>query len=232
MKPPTQPQAQLEFQALHISLCEQEGGQTYYGGGFKILDHGVELDEDLTFDHYLHTLKGLKDFHNRSKLVLADYVRQGKIKYGDIAVDTAMGQLEFDLPTVKAIVNINSVPASLRKHNLDADHYVVLAKADVSPQKRDYWAAEAKKQNLTPSKLRDSIREGEVVADSTNKNKTHGVASPHGIRAEFDIWYRRVDGVKGIMKMGAGYPEDIIRELLPIWELVSELKEKLAKEVK
>ena len=90
MKPPTQPQAQLEFQALHISLCEQEGGQTYYGGGFKILDHGVELDEDLTFDHYLHTLKGLKDFHNRSKLVLADYVRQGKIKYGDIAVDTAM----------------------------------------------------------------------------------------------------------------------------------------------
>ena len=64
------------------------------------------------------------------------------------------------------------------------------------------------------------------------KSKNHGIASVHSVRAEFDIWYRRMEGVKGIMKLGEGYPESIIRELLPIWELVSELKEKLAKEVK
>ena len=231
MKPPTQPQAQLEFQALHISLCEQEGGQTYYGGGFKILDHGVELDEDLTFDHYLHTLKGLKDFHNRSKLVLADYVRQGKIKYGDIAVDTAMGQLEFDLPTVKAIVNINSVPASLREHNLEADHYVVLAKAALTPQQREKWAKTAADQNLTASTLKASINAGEVQTPAQAKSKNHGVASPHGLNAEFAIWLRRVGGIAGVMKMGPGYAEDIARELADIIDFGVELREKIAKRV-
>ena len=164
--------------------------------------------------------------------MLADYVRQGKIKYGDIAVDTAMGQLEFDLPTVKAIVNINSVPASLREHNLEADHYVVLAKAALTPQQREKWAKTAADQNLTASTLKASINAGEVQTPAQAKSKNHGVASPHGLNAEFAIWLRRVDGVKGILKMGPGYAEDIIRELLPMWELVTELKEKLAKEVK
>jgi hypothetical protein len=225
MTPPTLPQAQLEFQALHISLCD------YGGAGFRILDHGVELDEDLSFDRYCHYLKGLKDFHNRSKLVLSDYVRQGKIKYGDIAVDTAMGQLEFDLPTVKAIVNINSVPASLREHNLEADHYVVLAKAALTPQQREKWAKTAADQNLTASTLKASINAGEVQTPAQAKSKNHGVASPHGLNAEFAIWLRRVGGIAGVMKMGPGYAEDIARELADIIDFGVELREKIAKRV-
>lgn len=228
MKPPTLP-AQLSFPTLYISLHD-DSPDDY--PKIHITEHGVELSEGLEFEEYCDGLKAIKNLHNRSKLVLADYVRQGKIKFGDIAVDTAMGQLEFDLPTVKAIVNINSVPASLREHNLEADHYVVLAKAALTPQQREKWAKTAADQNLTASTLKASINAGEVQTPAQAKSKNHGIASVHGVRADFDIWYRRVDGVKGIMKMGAGYPADIIRELLPIYELVSELKEKLAKEVK
>ena len=163
--------------------------------------------------------------------MLADYVRQGKIKYGDIAVDTAMGQLEFDLPTVKAIVNINSVPASLREHNLEADHYVVLAKAALTPQQREKWAKTAADQNLTASTLKASINAGEVQTPAQAKSKNHGVASPHGLNAEFAIWLRRVGGIAGVMKMGPGYAEDIARELADIIDFGVELREKIAKRV-
>jgi len=226
MNPAPNPLSQLEFPTLHIALHQWNSPQIH------ITEHGVELDDALSFDDYREGLRALKDLHSRSKLVLADYVRQGKIKYGDIAVDTAMGQLEFDLPTVKAIVNINSVPASLREHNLEADHYVVLAKAALTPQQREKWAKTAADQNLTASTLKASINAGEVQTPAQAKSKNHGIASAHGIRAEFEIWLRRVGGVKGILKMGEGYPREIIRELEPIWYLVNELNEALAKEVK
>jgi len=210
---------------LHITLHEWSENK------IRITEHGVELDAGLGFDEYREGLKALKDINSRSKLILADYVRQGKIKYGDIAVDTAIGQLEFDLPTVKAIVNINSVPASLREHNLEADHYVVLAKAAFTPQQREKWAKTAADQNLTASTLKASINAGEVQTPAQAKSKNHGVASPHGLNAEFAIWLRRVGGIAGVMKMGPGYAEDIARELADIIDFGVELREKIAKRV-
>lgn len=160
--------------------------------------------------------------------MLADYVRQGKIKYGDIAVDTAMGQLEFDLPTVKAIVNINSVPASLREHNLEADHYVVLAKAALTPQQREKWAKTAADQNLTASTLKASINAGEVQTPAQAKSKNHGIASFHGINAEAGILLRRIGGIAGVKKMGDGYAEDIARELAELIDFGIELRKWIA----
>ncbi len=226
MNPPTKPISQLEFPTLHCSLRE--------GGDPKIhfTKQGVELDDDLTFDEYRDGLRVLKGMRDRSTLMLADYKRAGEVKFGKVAVDSAMGQLEFDMPTVNAIVDINSVPASLRKYDLSSDALIVLKKADLTPAKREQWARTAAEQNLSPSTLKASINEGEVVTPAQAKSKNHGIASVHGVRADFDIWYRRVGGLSGIMKMGEGYPQDILRELEPIWYLVNELNEKLAKQVK
>lgn len=226
MIPPTKPLSQLEFPTLHVSL--REGGETK----IHFTKEGVNLDEDLTFEEYRDGLRVLKDMRDRSTLMLADYKRAGEVKFGKVAVDNAMGQLEFDMPTVNAILDINSVPASLRKYNLSGDALIVLKKADLTPAKREQWAKTAAEQNLSPSTLKASISEGEVVTPAQAKSKNHGIASVHGVRADFDIWYRRVNGVKGILRMGEGYPEDIIRELMPIYELVAELKEKLALQVK
>lgn len=220
MTPPTLPK-QLEFPTLCIKLHE------FSEQGIRITEHGVILDPGLPFEEYCEGLRAIKNLHSRSKLVLADYIRQGKIQYGDIAVENAMGQLEFDMPTVNAILSINSVPASLREHNLEADHYVVLAKADITPREREKWAATAAEQNLTASTLKASINAGEVQTPAQAKSKNHGIASPHGLRAEGEIWFRRVDGIKGILRMGDDYVADIIRELGFFADIVAELKEKL-----
>lgn len=224
MKPPTLP-AQLSFPTLYISL--HDGSPDDYPK-IHITEHGVELSEGLEFEEYCDGLKAIKNLHNRSKLVLADYVRQGKIKFGDIAVDTAMGQLEFDLPTVKAIVNINSVPASLREHNLEADHYVVLAKAALTPQQREKWAKTAADQNLTASTLKASINAGEVQTPAQAKSKNHGIASFHGINAEAGILLRRIGGIAGVKRMGDGYAEDIARELVELIDFGIELRQWIA----
>jgi 5-methylcytosine-specific restriction endonuclease McrA len=57
-------------------------------------------------------------------------------------------------------------------------------------------------------------------------------ASPKTIASKFNILLKQLGGVDGVLDSGLEYTESFLRELDPIFSLVSELKEKLAKEVK
>jgi hypothetical protein len=212
----------MELPNFHLSIREGELPKIHFS------NVGVTLDEDLSFEEFRDGLRVVKRMHSRSTLMLADLKRAGEVKFGEIAVEQAMGQLEFDMPTVKAIININSVPASLREHDLEPEHYVALAKADITPKQREKWAATAASQNLSASTLKASIAEGEVVTPGQAKSKNHGIASPHGLNAEFAIWLRRVGGIKGVMQMDEGYAEDIARELADIIDFGIELRARIA----
>ena len=54
-----------------------------------------------------------------------------------------------------------------------------------------------------------------------------GLASVHGIRADFEIWLRRVGGLAGILKMPSDNIMEIIGEIQPIGTLYLELGEKV-----
>ena len=50
-----------------------------------------------------------------------------------------------------------------------------------------------------------------------------GLITIHGIRAQFDVWIRRVGGLEGIMKMKPDFRQEIIGEILPIARLCRDL---------
>ena len=157
---------------------------------------------------------------------MADAIAQGVVKFGQIAVDQGLEQLEFDMPMMNTIKSITGIPANERNDKLTPGHYVVLKKADITPDARREWIEKAADQNLTPNRLKASIKAGEVVSEAHAKQTNHGLYSPHGIRGEYEIWLRRAGGIEGIRKAGEDNVDMVIRELRPIYELVAELKKK------
>jgi hypothetical protein len=61
-------------------------------------------------------------------------------------------------------------------------------------------------------------------------NLETGVITVSGIRQEFDIWLRRVDGVHGVLKMESEILQDLVVEMQPIarlhWRINQELKQR------
>jgi len=90
----------------------------------------------------------------------------------------------------------------------DGYHYVY----PVTPELRDWieWKRRKVQQRKQPSK-------------TAKVNLTTGVITVPGIRQEFDIWYRRVGELDGILKMPSKCRNDIAIELRPIARLYSQL---------
>lgn len=184
--------------------------------GFSLTPTGVELDESQTPAQYRAGLSFFKFAQDRIKISFSEYVRLGKLKHGREVVEAGLQQLEFDMPSVKAAVDIASVPPELRNEFLTAEHYVVLARADITPKQRVKWARVATEQHLAPAQLKASIAAGEVVPKSVADKNTHGIINIQGLRAEYDIWYRRVGEFEGIRAMDVKCQQEIISELSEI----------------
>ncbi len=217
------PSSSVEAPQLEVQLAVSSPG----GKAQKILsfdDKGqIIIRDDITLQEWHEGLRGFKSLNDHYKESLSKYIAFGKLKFGQGAVDASLGQLEFDMPTVRAALDIGTIPLELRHESLTADHYVVLARADVTPKKRAHWAKVAVTQKLTPQQLKSSIDHGEVVSSAVSDKNTHGVVSIHGLSQEFDIWLRRVKGLPGILKMQPEAIEDIVRELAPMAKLHHDL---------
>lgn len=146
------------------------------------------------------------------KTGLADYIKFGEAKFGADKVGECITQLEFPLADITKAVDINSVPKEIRKHNLSAEHLVVLARADVTPKQQAKWAETAASENLSAVQLKESIKQGTVVSASVAAKNNHGVITIHGIRMEADIWLRRMGGLEGIAKLGKDERDEIVGE--------------------
>lgn len=195
--------------------------------GFKItadLQPLVIIDGEMSLDKFRIGLKALKQVKGQIRMAEAAYINWGIVKFGKEIVETELSQLEFDLQDVKSIIAIGTIPPDIYQPHLNADHYIVLARAELTDKQRAKWAKKASDQRLSPAQLKASIRMGEVVS-GTQTEKTHGLVSLVGIRQDFDIWYRRVKGVAGIKRMEFDAQKEVISDLKPFHELYLKLDE-------
>lgn len=191
---------------------------------FDMTKTGIVIQDDLSEDQWKEGLKYFKLAKTAIEVGLADYLSYGRAKYGVKVVDAALQQLEFDMPTVTRAIDISTIPIEMRHDNLTAEHYLILARAnDLSKSGRNKWARTASEQNLTPSILKASIAAGEVVSASQASQQQHGIVNIHAIRQDFDIWMRRIKGVKGILKLGEEHRKEIMGEIAPIVDLYNKL---------
>lgn len=190
---------------------------------FSIKDGILTIPEELTKLQWFNGLRVLKSAHDNYKLFLAGYMAYGEAKWGKDAVENALHQLEFDMPTVRQAIDINTVPLDIRQPGLSGEHYVVLARSDLKPKQLAKWAKTASDQNLSAPQLKASILAGEVVTTAVAKQRQHGVITIDGIRQEFEMWLRRMGGTKGILKLKPDMVKDIVKDLQPIARLYSDL---------
>jgi hypothetical protein len=200
-------------------------------GLFVLTETGIEIAEDMSFGQWQEGLKAIKWFRTKLSIGFADYVSWGTKKFGEEKVGDALEQLEFEATLVKAAVAINQIPLDLRFPNLTGDHYVELAKADLSRAKATKWARVAFEQGLTPSQLKFSIVEGEVVGRDAARALSSGVVTIQGIRQQFDVWMKRMNGLEGVLKLERDHQEEILGELEAMAALWGDLKEHLSQPV-
>lgn len=189
---------------------------------------GVDFSADVSYDQWCEVLRLAKTIKRKAAIMVADCIAYGVPKWGAEKVDSALEQLEFEATMVKAAIAINTVPRTLRFENLDGDHYVELSKAKLDKKTATRWARIASEQRLTPSQLRLSISEGEVVDRAVAKQQSTGIYTIHGIRQEFDVWARRVGGLEGVKKMDTDHQVEIMEELAAICEFGFELNNHIA----
>jgi hypothetical protein len=189
-------------------------------GLFTVDSHtgGVDFSPDVSFEQWREVLRLAKTIKRKAAVMVADCIAFGVPKWGATKVDEALEQLEFEATLVKAAIAINSVPRTLRFDNLEPDHYVELSKAKLDKKAATRWARIASEQRLTPTQLRFSIAEGEVVDRTVAKQQSTGIYTIHGIRQEFDVWARRVGGLEGVKAMDADHQIEIMEELAAICE--------------
>jgi len=203
---------------LFISFGNAEGGLQ---PAFRLTDTGIEVPDDLTADQYRIGLKSFKWMRDRIDTAQARYIEIGIARFGKETVESYLAQLEFDMPDVKRSFTINSLPESVRKLELSAEHFVVLARAGLKPEQQASWAEAAVTQHLAPAQLKMAIAVGSSNPPAGRQNS--GIISIHGIRTEFDMWLKRCKGADGIKKMEEGNQKEIIQELQPMYELYLEL---------
>lgn len=181
------------------------------------------IAEDVTYEQWLEAIKMVKWAKRHADMGLASLIAFGNRKFGPEAVNKALEQYEFEATMVKTAIQVNSIPEELRFENLEAGHYVELAKAGISKKQMLKWARVASEQSLSPTQLRLSIIEGEVIDPAATKMIAHGLVTIHGIRQSFDIWHRRVGGLEGVQAMDSDNQQDILGELEAIVKFGNEL---------
>lgn len=167
---------------------------------FRIDGKQLIIPEDLSWEQYVTGMNLFKSMKSDVTLYHAQFVKYGHLKWGADKVNECMTQLEFLLDDARKAIDIASIPDAVRHENLKAEHYIELSRAKLTPKQQAKWAKTASEQNLTPSRLKESIKQGEVVPQSSADSKRHGVLSLHGISMELEVWLRRVG--KGDLKLG------------------------------
>jgi hypothetical protein len=218
-EPTNNNQAPIELSIVH--------GET--SGLFRIdpRSGSVEFSDDVSYEQWCEVLRLARTIRRKAAITVADCMLFGIKKWGRKKVDEALEQLELEVTLVKTAIAINSVPHELRLENLDAEHFIELSRAQLTKAKAIRWARVASEQRLTPSQLRLSIVEGEVVDRAAAKLLQTGVITIHGIRQSFDVWYRRVGGINGVKAMEIDHQIEIAEELDTIMEFGYSLHEHL-----
>lgn len=213
-----------EHQPREIELAVVHGETS---GIFKTTDTELQLAEDTSYEQWRYVLKHIQITRKQAAVYIADCIAFGVKKWGRKKVDEALEQLELEATLVKTAYAITTIPLELRFDNLDGEHYVELSKSGIPKAQKIRWARIASEQHLTPSQLRFSIIEGEVVDRAAAKAMQTGVLTIQGVRQSFDVWVRRVGGLEGVKSMEVDHQVEIMEELDAICEFGMRLHDHL-----
>lgn len=200
---------------------------------FRIEGKQLIIPEDLSWGQYVTGMNLFKRMKSDVTLYHAQFVKYGQLKFGADKVNECMSQLEFLLDDARKAIDIASIPDEVRHDNLKSEHYIELSRAKLTPKQQAKWARVASEQNLTPSRLKESIKQGEVVSESV-ANRNHGVLSLTGIGMELSVWLRRVgkgDLQQGLKELSAK-PADQRKMLAEQIKLAVDIYEALTKPAK
>jgi hypothetical protein len=200
---------------LPIELQVVHGSES---GAFSQTLIDMRLSEDMSYDQWREVLRMIRQTWKKASIYMADCLSYGIKKWGRQKVDDALEQLELEVSLIKPALVITAVPVQMRFENLTGDHYVELIRSGIPKAQKIKWAKIASDQRLTPSQLRYSIAEGEVVDRAATKMLQTGVITVQGIRQSFEIWLRRVHGIEGVKKMDLEDQIEIMEELDAICE--------------
>jgi hypothetical protein len=204
-----------ERQSTPIEMAVVRGETS---GIIQAMGTELRLADDTSYEQWQQVLKFIQHTRKKAAIYIADCIAFGINKWGRKKVDEALEQLELEATLVKTAVAITTIPLELRFDNLEGEHYVELAKSGIPKAQKIRWARIASEQRLTPSQLRFSIIEGEVVDRAAAKALQTGVLTIQGIRQSFDVWARRVGGIEGVKAMEPDHQVEIMEELDAICE--------------
>ncbi len=195
-------------------------------GKVTLSETGLAFADDCSIEQWREVVKVIKMAKTKLNLWLGDAYSFATTKWGQETADAELGQFELNLSDVRAAIAINTVPRELRYANLSSEHYIELSKAP-DKKKQIKWARIASEQNLTPTQLRFSIIENEVVDMAAAKQLKSGVVTIQGIRQSFDVWLRKVGGIDGVQGMEKDHQEEILNELDEIIDFGMQLRGEL-----
>lgn len=174
---------------------------------FRITEGKLIIPDSLSWPEYANGMSLFKSLTDNLKLYRSQYVAFGHLKFGKDRVNNCMAQLEFEMDDVRKDIEIASIPASVRRDSLKAEHYTVLARAGIKTKEQAKWAGIAATQNLTPGQLKASIAAGEVVTQDQARSQNSGILTLSGISMELETWLRRAGGLEELRKKPADQRE-------------------------
>ncbi len=198
---------------------------------FHLMPTGVEFVGEMKLGQWREGMRMLKLCKSSLTVWLADFIRYGTEQFGQDEVEQTIVQMEFDLVDAQRAIAIGKLDPDVRNIELSPDHYWVLSKANLSPMGARHWSQLSVKHRLTAHQLAESIAKGRVVTcreHSRSMGRSSGIATPHGIRQSFDLWWKQVEKEDPIEAWDRDRKAALLEELRPVAKIVQDLETDLS----
>ena len=190
--------------------------------GVVFTGRGLVMPEGLSREDYVQTGQVMKKLKDQYLFFVNDYCNYGVKNYGEAFTGDLFDQLQIGFKDTKHALALDLFDTTERYPELSGEHHYLVSKLEEDDRKR--WLDWAREHKASAKALQDAIRN-----DESSRTKAGGIATPHGIRAQFDIWLKNLGGPSAIVEMNDQAKVTVYEELKPVAELVKILEEELRK---
>lgn len=189
----------------------QPGAKLRENRCFALTPTGAEFRGEMTEEQWRAGMQILRLSQSAIHCWLADFITEGRQRFGDSHVEQTLEQLEFDQIDAARAQSISSLPREIRDPRLTTEHYWVLSKHSLTPEQLEHWKTQTIERRLTAAQLNQAISTGALPGG--NGGKSGGITTIHGIRQSFDNWFARVAAEKPISKWEPDQLTELWQEL-------------------
>lgn len=211
------------MQILELKRLDPDGRTVEKVPGVRMTANGLVFDQPLSIEQWKEVGRMLKAARTATLWWEADWMQYGKASYEETEWDAAVDQLEFDFVGGKydLLMSLAAVPLERRRPGLSAQHYLFLTKLP-TVKEQDKWAKVAEVEKLTPTDLKRSIAQGEVVRGS--EERQGGVNTIQEVVRMFAEWHRQVESMDPIENWSKAQHKALLDEMKEIVDLVAFLQ--------